>query len=372
MKTTKLISLAALAFSAAVASAQTDQPAIRVLVDGDRIHFGTQQPTETDGRVMVPLRGVFEKLGATVDWNPSNQTITARKEGIRVRLTIGQLDASINRESTRMDVAASLVDGVTMVPLRFVSESLGAFVNWDQTNHEVDITSSTDYHLPKRQADPLPPATPPTPPPAPPVIINNPPPPAPVIEVRPLRPVRNYREIQADKVIPFTLETTLASMKSKAGDVWMGRLDTKADEYMGLPRGTQIYGTVSYVRPQHRRSPGVMELKFDHLILPNGRSLAVNGHLIGMDSESIARRDDGTIAAKSSERADHVVYVGYEAGVIVPLSTERPLSDANIDQFLTASIGLRRYRLAKDVEVKAGNEIGLRLYENLIIPNDER
>ncbi len=118
------------------AMAQNYQQPVRVVIDGDLVQFNGEQPSEADGRVLVPLRGVFEKLGARVNWDPSNQTITARKNGVRVRLTIGELDASINGHDKRMDIAATLSGGATMVPLRFVSEALGAFVTWDQDNHE--------------------------------------------------------------------------------------------------------------------------------------------------------------------------------------------------------------------------------------------
>ena len=373
MKTAKTISLAALALVAVTALAQTDQQRIRIVIDGDRVRFEGQQPTESNGRVLVPLRGVFERLGATVDWNPTNQTITAHKNDIRVRLAIGQFDASVNRESTRMDVAATLMDGATMVPLRFVSEALGAYVNWDPENHEVDITSSTNYNLPKQLPPPPPTAPPPpTPPPPPPPVTAPPPPPPPVIEVRPLREVRNYREVPADIVLPLTLNTRISSYESHAGDAFTATLQTDgASQYLGLPPGTQVYGTVRYVRKQHRRSPGVIELNFDHMILPNGRSLAVNGRLMAMDDQSIAHRDDGVIVAKGAQRSERVVWAGYETGIIVGLPTNRPLQDSIVDGLLNSALGTGRYRLARDVVVKQGTTIGLRLYEALVIPDDK-
>src|ERR1700761_6662805 len=55
------------------------QQDVRVVVDGERVRFHGQPPVEVDDRVLVPLRGVFESLGAEVDWNPESQTVTAHR-----------------------------------------------------------------------------------------------------------------------------------------------------------------------------------------------------------------------------------------------------------------------------------------------------
>ena len=261
MTLVKTMSLAALAFAAVVVRAQTDQQEIRVVIDGQPLQFGDQQPTEINGRVLVPLRGIFEKLGATVEWDRSTETIRASKNGLRVKISIGQLDASVNGDSVRMDVAATLVGGTTMVPLRFVSEALGGYVNWDQSNHEVDITSSTEYNLRKRNGDNA-----------------QPPPPT---EARPLRQTReetrpSYSVIAVDTVIPFTLTTRLSSFDAHIGEEFTARLATNGENrYLGLPKGTEVYGSVTFVQKQHDRQPGVIELTFDHLVTPDGRNLRI-------------------------------------------------------------------------------------------------
>lgn len=365
MRTT--MTLAAVAFAAATVSAQIDQQQVSVVVDGEQIHFRGEQPTEVNGRVLVPLRGIFERLGATVDWDPSTQTVTARRNGIRVRLTIGNMDASVNRESVHMDVPATVIEGDTMVPLRFVSEALGAYVNWDQADHEVDITSHTNYHFPERQPTP-PPAPPPAIPPPPPAT----PPTPPVVVVRPLRPVSTFREIPADVVLPFVLDSRLSSYQSHPGDVFSATLETNGHmDYLGLPRGTQAYGTIAYVRAQHRRSPGVIELRFDHLVLPDGHKFPLDGHLISMKSEAVTRRDDGAWEAANREVGNRYVFVGYGTGMLIPLASDRPLAQSNVDDLIYNSVGHGTYHLAHDVVVPRGSTIGARLSERLIIPRAE-
>jgi len=348
---------------------RSDQDPIRVVVDGQRVHFGDMQPREINGRVMVPLRGVFEKMGAHVDWDPSTETVTAFKQGARVRIAIGQLDAAVNGQSIRMDVPAKLMDGVTMVPLRFISEALGAYVGWDQVGKEVDITSSRDYHIPRHDVPPV------TPPPVvitpPPVIVTPPP-----VEQRPLRIIRTYDEIKADTVIPLVLETRLSSRDSKPGDSFTARLETQGDHnYMNLPVGTKAYGTVTYVKRQHRRTPGVVELHFDHFMLPSGRSLPINGRLYGLDDASVSRTADGVLIAAREQRNDTMVFVAYDnhESLIVALPTQRPLRDAEMTSLLGQSLEKSQHnRLARDAELREGTPMGLRLYGSLIIPRDDR
>jgi len=371
MKALKTLAISACMLVSAAVMAQTGQQDIRVLVDGDEIRFGDQQPIEKEGRILVPLRGVFQRLGATVNWDPSTQTITARRDGTRVKITIGQLDAAVDGQSTQMDVPATLIYGVTMVPLRFVSEALGAYVGWDQANREVDIKSSPNYRIPRRQVQEPPPTPPPvvTPPTPPPVVV-----PPPRIEVRPLRVVRTFGEMTADTVIPLTLDTYLSSKDSKPGDPFVATLDTRgADRYMDLPRGTQAYGTVVYVKRQHRRDPGVIQLRFDHLVLPSGRNLPVDGRLTSLDDLNVMRHGDGRLTAKESQRNDVSVFIAYgpQSSLIVALPTERPLQDRTVSGMLATTLDAnQRSRLAHDLDLHRGTPMGLRLYESLIIPRD--
>jgi hypothetical protein len=94
-------------------------------------------PTERAGRVFVPLRGVFENLGASVVY--ASGTINAQGRGHSVQLHIGSQQATVDGHGVTVDVAPFIVGASTYVPLRFVSQALGATVNWDNTNRIVAI-----------------------------------------------------------------------------------------------------------------------------------------------------------------------------------------------------------------------------------------
>jgi hypothetical protein len=114
---------------------------IIVLVD-DQLQQYDQSPVNVDGRTMVPLRAIFESLGAKVEWDSSTQTVTATKDDIKVVLTINSNEAWVNGNKVMLDVPAKLINEKTMVPIRFVSEALGADVKWDDYSKSVIITNN--------------------------------------------------------------------------------------------------------------------------------------------------------------------------------------------------------------------------------------
>lgn len=121
------------------AAAQTPAPYVQVYVDGHRVAFD-QPPAIGNGRVLVPLRGVFERLGATVSWDPASQTVLAKRGAANVSLKISSPQAFVNGQAQFLDVPAMLIGGRTLVPLRFVSRALGAVVAWDPATTTVQIT----------------------------------------------------------------------------------------------------------------------------------------------------------------------------------------------------------------------------------------
>lgn len=83
------------------------------------------------GRSLLPMRTLFESLGATIDWNQKTKTVTAKKDQTTIVLTIGEKKAKVNGKIIQIDVPAQVIEGSTYVPVRFVTESLGAKVEWD-------------------------------------------------------------------------------------------------------------------------------------------------------------------------------------------------------------------------------------------------
>ncbi|MHB8635412.1 MAG: stalk domain-containing protein [Fimbriimonadaceae bacterium] len=355
----KAISLATLAMAAVAASAQTDsRTPVRVVVDGSVMQFPDQQPIRTNGRVLVPLRGIFERLGASVDWNPATQTITARRDGVNVRLAIGQLDASVNNRDVHLDVPATLVGGSTMVPLRFVSEALGADVTWNADMMEVDITQSSGD-----------------------AILGTSTPARDTYRTagRPSRrqPVAvSARVIDANTVIPWSLNDRLTSNDAQQGDPFSATLAADGGgDYLGIPAGTKLYGTVGYVRRREGNKPGVIELRFDRMDFPNGQRIPVAGTLIGLDPKSVSRGKNGGIIARSTTRNDRVVFAGAGAGagLIVGLLSKRPIEDAAIGGLLGFAIGsAQKQQQANDVTLDSGTRFGLRLSNRLVVPENQR
>ncbi len=112
---------------------------LAVNVNGDQIAFLGQGPVENDGRVLVPLRGVLEKLGAYVSYDSARREVHAVRSETEIVLPIGGSTAQVNGSPVALDAPARLLNGSTMVPLRFVAEALGANVNYEPSTRTVAI-----------------------------------------------------------------------------------------------------------------------------------------------------------------------------------------------------------------------------------------
>lgn len=108
--------------------------ALTVTVDGRKL---ATEPMMSGGRVLVPLRAVFQALDAQVDYRDS--TITATREGQTVQLKPNQSVARVNGQVVELDAPARLVGGTTYVPLRFVAQALGEKVSWEGASKTVVI-----------------------------------------------------------------------------------------------------------------------------------------------------------------------------------------------------------------------------------------
>gem|GEM_PF-3304769 len=99
-------------------------------------------PVTQAGRLLVPFRAIGEALGATVEWQDRTSSVVLELGGTRVILRIGESRATVNERVVQLDVASSVRQGRTMVPLRFVSEALGFRVAWDEANATVTVGSA--------------------------------------------------------------------------------------------------------------------------------------------------------------------------------------------------------------------------------------
>lgn len=111
---------------------------IQVFVGG-QLQAYAQAPVNWNGSALVPFRAIFESLGATVKWDSSTQTVTATREGKTIVLTIGSNIAYVNGVPVTLSAPAQLINGITMVPVRFVSEALGGVVEWNEASKSVVV-----------------------------------------------------------------------------------------------------------------------------------------------------------------------------------------------------------------------------------------
>ena len=115
-----------------------DELMIQIILDG-RLLVLDVPPIIQEGRALVPFRAIGEALGATVNWDSQTQTVIMSLDGTTVSLRIGDMHAYVNGQQVSLDVPALIINGRTMVPLRFVSEALGAEVSWDSEARQVII-----------------------------------------------------------------------------------------------------------------------------------------------------------------------------------------------------------------------------------------
>lgn len=112
---------------------------ISVTIDGKAVAFPDQQPIEMNDRVLVPMRAIFEALGATVNWNDANQSVISQKAGISVQITVDSLIMLKNGKSQMLDQPAILLNDRVLVPVRVVAESFNSTVTWDDASKTVII-----------------------------------------------------------------------------------------------------------------------------------------------------------------------------------------------------------------------------------------
>jgi len=118
---------------------------IRVVVNGTKINFPDAEPfIDENSRTQVPIRFVGEALGANVSWDGNTKKVTITLNGKKVVLQIGNKNYEVNGQQKQMDTVALLKESRTFVPVRFVSEALGATVKWNANIRTVYIDMNGD------------------------------------------------------------------------------------------------------------------------------------------------------------------------------------------------------------------------------------
>jgi len=115
---------------------------VNISIDGVQVQFADQEPVIVDGRTLVPLRGVFEALGFTVDWDQDTLTASLVDANYEVLITIDEDNFTANGWERALDVPAMLMEGRTMLPIRTVLETVGFGVAWDEDTNTVEIMTA--------------------------------------------------------------------------------------------------------------------------------------------------------------------------------------------------------------------------------------
>ena len=125
---------------------QPDNPYMTVNGEKQEIDPGRGTvPVIKNGRTLVPIRAIVEALGGTIEWEDKTKTVIIELGSNSIRLQIGNANALVNGENKLIDpqnlkVVPEIINGRTMLPLRFVAENLGCTVDWDGTTKTITIT----------------------------------------------------------------------------------------------------------------------------------------------------------------------------------------------------------------------------------------
>ncbi len=139
-----IISLLSLMILMAISPPVIASTGVPIYLDGQRLVLGPQDvpPVIINGRTMVPVRIISEELGADVTWISNEQPVLIRQGATRVELTLGQKIAYLDGAAVELDAPPVLIQSRIMVPLRFIGQSFGAGVEWDNASRSVHITSA--------------------------------------------------------------------------------------------------------------------------------------------------------------------------------------------------------------------------------------
>lgn len=123
---------------------QSHSKPIAIYLDDRQLEAETE-PLIVNGTVLVPIRGLFEEQGAELVWDGTTKTLTATKDDLKLTYRIGDAAADLNGQSVSLTVPGRIENGYTLVPLRFVSETLGSTVKWSADTRTVHISSPINY-----------------------------------------------------------------------------------------------------------------------------------------------------------------------------------------------------------------------------------
>jgi len=299
MKTTassRLLAGALLVGAVSPALAQSQTVQVRL---NDQPLALSAAPLEVNGRTLLPMRDVFESLGASVNWNPATQSISAKTGNANILLAVNNSLAWVNGQSVSLDQPAISVGGRAFVPLRFVAQATGAQVDWNAPLRLVSISkplvSNTSQVSDYRSGDYVPDDG-----------INAP---------NAVYNAPNFRSISVprDVVVPVELDQTLSSRDSRVGNRFTATVVSHRLGDSEFPAGTKLEGLITEARPSQGKYPGVLDFDFHSALLPDGTRVPLRARLVSFDNNTVSS-SRGRLVAKGARKNDNLKVIGIGAG----------------------------------------------------------
>jgi len=146
MKKISALVLSLSILASGLSTAYAAESALSVSLNGEKIQFKNAEPIVENGVTLVPMRLFLEKLHVNVKWDDSTRTVSGDKDGLSLSLKLGSTTATANGKAVKLDAIPKQIQNVTYVPLRFVAEAVGYQVAWNQSQHQVNLTSKQQAH----------------------------------------------------------------------------------------------------------------------------------------------------------------------------------------------------------------------------------
>ena len=331
------------ALIALVASAALPQ-----LASADEVYLNNQPlatsvaPIQRNGRTLVPMRDIFEALGAQITYNPKTQSVLGTRGTTTVNLTMGNRTAYVNQQPVTLDTAPTIYNGRTLVPLRFVSEALGARVGYDPQRLIVSVTTNGNA----------------------PVYAQNPGKPLPSggSQVAGARTI----SVPAGVVVPVTLDSALSSATARKGDRFSATVVSTKDGDSEFPSGTRLEGVVRDVAAKSGDNPGVLDLDFRAAVLPDGTRYPLQSQLIDInDAKQVDNDGRGRITAGgSSDSKDRLKVIGIGAAAGYGLGKVLLKKNGALSAILGGAAGYlynkKSGNKVREAKLDAGAKLGVR------------
>ncbi len=117
---------------------------INLYVNNSKLEL-TNPPVSVNGNTLVPVKAIFESMGATVEWDNATRTVIGKTDDKTIKIAIDNKTATVNGSAVELAVPATIINGSTYVPARFVAENLGADVQWDNNTKSILVNSDYPY-----------------------------------------------------------------------------------------------------------------------------------------------------------------------------------------------------------------------------------